>query len=160
MIVGVTGHQTLGTKGNVAGICDLMTRIILNIHTSYGYTCLAIGADQLFARLLYENNIPYSVIIPCRGYHKFYKAKKDKKQFEYLLEKSALTIKLSFPKPTEESFYQAGKIVVDNSDLLLSIWNELPAKGLGGTADIVKYAKLTGKEIININPVTLNYSKI
>jgi hypothetical protein len=38
---------------------------------------------------------------------------------------------------------RAGEKVVDLSDTLLAVWDGLPAKGYGGTADVVTYARAT-----------------
>ncbi|UCF93143.1 MAG: hypothetical protein JSW39_03010 [Desulfobacterales bacterium] len=37
---------------------------------SKGFTCLAKGADQLFAAVLTAKGLPFTAIIPCRGYEK------------------------------------------------------------------------------------------
>ena len=38
------------------------------------------------------------------------------------------------------------------AELLLAVWDGLPAKGLGGTADIVTYATQQRKEVIHLDP--------
>ncbi len=46
----------------------------------------------------------------------------------------------------------AGRAVADRSDLLLAVWDGAPAAGLGGTADIVRYAEERGKAVEIIWP--------
>ena len=43
--------------------------------------------------------------------------------------------------------------------MLIAIWNGDDSKGLGGTGDIVQYAKFKNKKIIHLNPInqTKNY---
>lgn len=48
-----------------------------------------------------------------------------------------------------------GKYLVDNCDILITIWNGKPANGKGGTGDVVQMAKEADKPIIWINPTTL-----
>jgi len=56
------------------------------------------------------------------------------------------------PRATnEESFFEAGKYIVDHVDLLLGIWDGLPAGGLGGTADVIVYARSIGRDTIVID---------
>jgi hypothetical protein len=54
----------------------------------------------------------------------------------------------------QESYFAAGKKVVDATDLLVAVWDGKPAKGLGGTADIVKYARQELKPIIHVDPIS------
>ena len=53
----------------------------------------------------------------------------------------------------EESYFNAGKMVVDLSDVLVAVWNGQPAKGLSGTANIVEYAKQKQKPIVHLDPI-------
>ncbi|MEO5877101.1 MAG: hypothetical protein ABIQ26_19070, partial [Streptosporangiaceae bacterium] len=50
-------------------------------------------------------------------------------------------------EPTDEAYLVAGHRVVKRSDLLLAVWDGRPAGGLGGTADIVAYARDRGTEV-------------
>jgi hypothetical protein len=59
---------------------------------------------------------------------------------------------LPFTVPSEEAFYEAGKRVVQISDLMIAVWNGKPAAGLGGTADIVKYSLASGKPVVHLHP--------
>jgi len=48
---------------------------------------------------------------------------------------------LSFDEPSEEAYLAAGCRVVDMSDVLLAVWDGQPARGKGGTGNIVEYAR-------------------
>jgi hypothetical protein len=48
---------------------------------------------------------------------------------------------LPYPTPTEAAYFAAGKLIVNRCDLLLAVWDGQPAGGLGGTGDIVGYAR-------------------
>lgn len=54
---------------------------------------------------------------------------------------------LPFSEPSEEAFYAAGKAVVDACDWLIAVWDGEPARGLGGSADVVAYARNRGKVV-------------
>ncbi|MFJ8953478.1 hypothetical protein ACIRO1_25525 [Streptomyces sp. NPDC102381] len=47
----------------------------------------------------------------------------------------------------------AGKEVVDQSDVLLAVWDGKPAGGKGGTADVVAYAQRQGMDVRIIWPL-------
>jgi hypothetical protein len=68
MIIGFTGHQHIGSEQVVDWVCTALSEQIDQHHVTYGYTCLAAGADQLFAEVLREKKIPFSALIPCRSY--------------------------------------------------------------------------------------------
>ncbi len=45
-----------------------------------------------------------------------------------------------------------GRAVADGCDLLLAVWDRKPAAGLGGTADVVAYARKRGTHVQVIWP--------
>jgi len=63
-------------------------------------------------------------------------------------------IRMPFDDPSETAFWEAGKRVVETSDYMIAVWNGLPAKGLGGTADIVRFCVTSGKRVVHVNPRT------
>ena len=116
--------------------------------------CLAKGADQLFAAVLLELEIPYVVVLPCRRYEKTFSGA-DLTKFHHFLRRASRTQEQPFDEPSERAFYEAGKAVVEQSDLVIAVWDGKPARGLGGTADIVKYVEQQHKPLVHINPLTL-----
>ncbi|GMW02388.1 MAG: hypothetical protein AMXMBFR84_35240 [Candidatus Hydrogenedentota bacterium] len=48
-------------------------------------------------------------------------------------------------------YREAGELVVHQCDILIAVWDGKPAKGWGGTGDIVKHALLHGRTILWIN---------
>ena len=149
MIAGITGHRELG---NLEWIKKNLQEIISKKDITYGFTCLAIGADEIFAELLRQNKIGYTAIIPCNNYETTFE--EGALQHYLFSRKSALeVIELNNSRPTEKAFNEAGKSVVDNSEILIAGWDGKKAKGFGGTGDIVEYAKLKDKKIIQLNPI-------
>ena len=130
-----------------------MQEIISEIKITHGYTCLAVGADELFAEVLIQNGIKYTAIIPCKNYETTFQ-KEALKDFIFAKNKATKIIELNNDQPSEKAFNDAGKTVVDNSEILIAVWNGEEAKGLGGTGDIVQYAQSKNKKIIHLNPLT------
>lgn len=152
MRIGITGHQNL----NIAVIDWLKHEIFIEIkqlNVNEAFSCLAIGADQIFAEIVLANEILLTAVVPCLNYETTFDIN-GLASYKNLLSRSNNTIKLNFEKPTENAFFEAGKTVVSNSDILFAIWDNLPAKGLGGTADIVSIASSLNKKIIHLNPIT------
>src|SRR6266699_2625568 len=132
MKVGITGHQDLGSEETISWLSVTLENVIPQYGIDLGITSLAIGSDQLFTEILRKSHIQYIAV----------------------LQTASTTIKLPFDKPTETAFYEAGKRIVQLSDMMIAIWNGLPAKGLGGTGDIVKYALSIKKPVVHLNPIT------
>lgn len=150
MIAGITGHRELE---NIDWVKTKMQELIYELKIIYGYTCLAVGADQLFAELLIVNNIKFTAVIPCTNYEATF----EKETLAYfLLSKNMASklIELNNNQPSEKAFNEGGKTVVDNSEIIIAVWNGDEAKGLGGTADIVDYARHLDKKIIHLNPIS------
>lgn len=49
-----------------------------------------------------------------------------------------------------EAYAQAGRYVVDHCDVLIAVWDGKPARGGGGTAEIVQYAQEQNRPIIRV----------
>ena len=143
MKAGITGHQNLtATESNwLKGELEIE---IKRMKIDEAYSCLAIGADQLFARVILANNIPLVAVTPCKKYEQTF----DNMHIEHyksLVRQATNKIQLDFENPSEEAFYEAGKMIVNKSDVVFAFWNNLPSKGLGGTADIVSIAEKLNK---------------
>jgi hypothetical protein len=147
---GITGHQTLA-----ADITDWIRSVISEHVTLWavgkGVTSLAAGADQLFAELLCSDNIPYDVVIPCRDYETTFTSAAALGKYERLKVAANTTITLDFGRPSEEAFLAAGEFVVRRSNVLFAVWDGEPAKGRGGTADVVSLALSARTPVFHIN---------
>lgn len=154
MKVGITGHQHLGSEETISWISSVLESVIDQSNIDVGITSLAVGADQLFAEVLKKKHIRYIVIIPSDEYEKTFKDRNHVEKYRDLLHSASDTMKMSFPEPSETAFYAAGKEMVNLADLIIAIWDGRPAKGLGGTADIVQYTCSIRKKVIHINPAT------
>ena len=154
MIVGVTGHQNLGDATAVEWVRDTLAIRVSQHPVSRGLSSLAIGADQLFVEGLQLAHIPYEVVIPCEGYETTFADEVARGRYERLLHAAAKVHQLPFDSPSEEAFFAAGRWIVAHCDLLIAVWNGLPARGLGGTADVVAVARAERRPWMHINPTT------
>jgi len=152
MILGVTGHQDLESF-NLDWITLAINNFLKENDVVKGLSSLAIGADQLFCRQLIKKSISYDVIIPCNNYISTFKTVEDSRSFLDLSNMSKNTYTLNFNEPSETAFYSAGIEIVNKASEIIAIWDGRPAKGLGGTGDIVKIALQQKKSVYHINPV-------
>lgn len=158
MKIGITGHQNLGGAEVIDWLRQELSKIVRRDMVGQAYSSLAIGADQLFAEVCLENGIETIAVIPCAGYEKTFSSQ-HLVAFDRLLSKVKKIIYLDYPTPSEEAFLNAGQYIVDCIDTICAVWDGEPAKGSGGTADIVNYAESKNKTIIHFNPKTyqINY---
>ena len=154
MKVGLTGHQDLGSSENRAWVANALRKEIAKPSLTEGFTSLANGADQLYALLLTQIGKPYTVVVPCRRYELTFTSLDIRDRYRHLLDGARERVDLDFVEPTEEAFWAAGKKVVELSDYLIAVWNGRPAKGLGGTADVVRFGLNQGKLVVHINLLT------
>lgn len=147
MRLGISGHQDL-SPAIITFVRPAMVKIISDQKDRIvGVSSLAVGADQLFAWIVLEHGGALHAIIPCDGYERTFAEPERLKDFQSLLARAAKRETLSYPEPSEEAFLAAGHRVVDNSDVLIAVWDGRPAGGKGGTADIVDYARGQNREV-------------
>jgi hypothetical protein len=147
MNIGMTGHQDIPLLA-LEYVRRGINRVFDDVKDDLvGVSSLAAGADQVFASLVLERGGRLQVILPCKGYEKTFSRSEDLKNFHALLERATSVETLSFEEPSEEAYLAAGCRVVDLSEMLLAVWDGQPAKGKGGTADIVEYARSRGLQL-------------
>jgi hypothetical protein len=149
---GITGHQDLGDADTTRWIREALLLEISRRPVDLGLTSLAAGADQLFTETLLAAGIPYEVVLPSARYEDAFSDDDARARFHSLLARARRVHQLPFATPGEEAYFEAGKWIVSRCDLLFAVWNGLPARGLGGTGDVVKYAQSVGRSILHIDP--------
>lgn len=110
-------------------------------------SCLAVGADQLFADLALSCGAELTVVVPSGDYADGFTEPGELACYEALRGRATREVRLAFAHSTDEAYYAAGAYIADNCDRLLAVWDGCPARGLGGTADIVHYARDLGKPV-------------
>jgi hypothetical protein len=132
-------------------------------------TPLAEGADRLVAREALK--LPFSrieVVLPLvkEDYLLDFTSTQSKKEFQELLLKARRPIALRDKiisadtavddpeKERRQAYRKVGEYVVDNSDVVVALWDEKKSKKKGGTADIVEYAKKRRRPLIIISTIT------
>nr|WP_202498460.1 hypothetical protein [Streptomyces sp. SID5469] len=107
-------------------------------------SCLAAGADQLFADLALDSGVPLTAVIPGMDYEAHLGGDEVQASYRRLLKSCTARVDLPVEPTHEEAYYAAGRWIVDHADRLVAVWDGQPARGLGGTADVVAYARRTG----------------
>ncbi|MDF5754131.1 hypothetical protein [Spongiactinospora sp. TRM90649] len=140
--VAVTGHR--GLPPATARLVDGALREVLAGRAAgaalTGVSCLADGVDQLFARAVLDLGGRLEVVVPVRGYREvlppYVRA-----EYDRLLAAAARVERPAFDQPTPEAYMAASVAMLDRADELIAVWDGLPARGHGGTADVVAEAR-------------------
>jgi hypothetical protein len=156
MKVGFTGHQDL-PAGAPAYVRERLERFALEVVPPLvGICSLAAGADQLFAEVVLAAGGALHVIVPSAAYETSFAPEKERARYRELLERAHLVETLAFPVPESTAYLAAGRRIVDLCDHLLTVWDGQPARGPGGTADIVAYARTRAKQVTIVWPPGMN----
>ncbi|MCZ4122284.1 hypothetical protein [Streptomyces sp. H39-S7] len=149
--IGVTGHRCIPADAldNVhAGI-----RAQLRGGGAGGFdaafSSLAAGADQIFAEVALGCGVPVTAVIPgAADYGNRLGGMTAQVAYRRLLASCADRVELPAADTEEEAYLLAGRWIVDHVDRLVAVWDGCPARGLGGTGDVVEYARLSGVPVV------------
>lgn len=156
--IGVTGHRKLDNE-------DLLRRsvkkVLLDLEkmirgdngpipwTFIVTSSLAEGADRLVAEevLKYSGEDIHSTFLEAvlpldaEDYLRDFKTEESQSQFNSLLDVAGSVINLKATGSREDAYLKAGLYIVNRSDVLIAIWDGEAARGTGGTAEIIEYAR-------------------
>ncbi|KUN15099.1 hypothetical protein AQJ11_43730 [Streptomyces corchorusii] len=142
--MGITGHRGLSTQ-----VEEQVRALLVDQVSQYdpaelvGVSCIADGPDSWFAETVLQHGGRLEVVIPATGYrqglpdwhHPVY---------DRLLSRAAGVHHTGIAESTSEAHQAGSEVLVDLVDELIAVWDGKPARGYGGTADVVRYAERTG----------------
>ncbi|MFF5446563.1 hypothetical protein [Streptomyces sp. NPDC012888] len=145
--IGVTGHRSIPDE--VLGHVRDGLRSVLEGHEGplEALSSLADGADQIFADIALECGADLVAVIPSEDYEDAFEDEASLARYRRLRGRAAQEVRMDFAHSTDEAYYAAGTWIADSCDRLVAVWDGLPARGLGGTGDIVAYARELGKPV-------------
>ncbi len=157
LAIGFTGHRALQDEA----ACRKSIFEFLKQQKSstpgivYGISSVAAGGDLLFAESCIQLELPLCVLLPL-PVEEFRKDFDDVSwsRAEQILSKAICVEVTEGNQSREESYYECGIETVQRSRLLLALWNGDPSQGLGGTEDIVSFAKGLGKPVVWLHSIT------
>lgn len=171
--VGVTGHRVIDDSVAVtAAVRDALTRVRERFGSAgdaatgdaatpgagagdvvraamrlEAVSSLAEGADRIVARAVLaeaDATLTVPLPLPADDYATDFAAAGSKAEFEELIGRAARVEVMPAAATRDEAYDRAGRWVVEHSDVLLALWDGEAARGRGGTAEIVAYARELG----------------
>jgi hypothetical protein len=157
LAVGFSGHRKLADEGlcrrAVLGYLSELkasTKLVV-----YGVSSVAAGADLLFAESCLELGIPHRVLLPMA--QEAFREDFDEAGWaraETVMARAISVEVIGGGDAREERYYECGLETVQQSELLVAIWDGEGARGLGGTQQIVEFAGQMGRGMVWIHSVT------
>lgn len=151
MKLGITGHQGL-TASTEQKVKEALEAEISRRGQVCGISSLAEGADQLFAEEVLADGGSLLAVIPTTDYEQSFSDPAALERYRDLRVRASEVVELACPELGEEAYWAAGRRVVELADEMIAVWDGLESRGLGGTADIVDFARKRGIAVTVIWP--------
>ncbi|KDA44252.1 hypothetical protein [Frankia sp. BMG5.23] len=150
--IGVTGHMNL-TPATVPLVRAALTAALLPYAPDLtGVSCIAAGADSIFADVVLELGGTLEVIIPAADY-RARKVKPDHAPLFDDLVRRAATVRVLPHEVSDRAAYEAAnEALLDTVDLLIAVWDGQAAADQGGTAAVVARAQANERAVQVIWP--------
>ncbi|MEU9338538.1 hypothetical protein AB0D49_36215 [Streptomyces sp. NPDC048290] len=143
--IGVTGHMDL-TEGSIHLVREAL-RQALKAHADdlTGISCIAKGADSLFAEVVLELGGRLVAVIPSQDYRQT-KVKPDHAEtFDRLTAAAGEVIVLPHATANRSAYEDANRTLLQRAERLVAVWDGTPPTGKGGgTADTALEAQAAG----------------
>jgi hypothetical protein len=117
-----------------------------------GVTCLARGADQVFARVVLEIGGEIEVVLPAADYQERKVKPDNRAEFETLIGKADQVRVLPFETSNRDAYMAASETVLSDIDALVAVWDGQQSDGHGGTGDVVGAARQRGIPVTVVWP--------
>ena len=150
--IGITGHRDIVETKKLK---QDITKLFKNLHSQNQETKLlsplADGADRFVADVYLEVfKDKAKLVVPMPFDQERYMEDFDSTSKEEFLEYLKMADEVFEVDNNQECHYKSvGVYVVDNSDMLLALWDGTFNAKSGGTGDIVAYARKKGKEVVH-----------
>lgn len=157
LAIGFTGHRALGDEVacRKAIFSFLEQQKAAASGLVYGISSVAAGGDLLFAESCLQLALPLRVLLPLpvEEFREDFDAVSWSRA-EQILRQAASVEVTGGDQSREECYYECGIETVQQSRLLLALWNGGPAQGLGGTEDVVAFARELGRPVVWLHSTT------
>lgn len=145
--IAVTGHLDLteDTVPLVRTALDDLLRPYAGDGRLVGVSCIAKGADTLFAEAVLAVGGRLVVVVPSQDYRRNTVEPEHGASYDRLVEAAEEVLVLPYGTANRQAYEAANAVLVERADRLVAVWNGVPPTGKGGgTADAVLEARAAG----------------
>lgn len=152
MRVGITGHSNL-TPDSVPVVAEALGKVLADLgEPVVGVTCLARGADQIFASAVLETGGEIDVVLPAADYRDRKVKPDNRAEFEALISRATHVQVLPFETSNRAAYMAASEAVLSGVEHVVAVWDGQPSDGHGGTGDVVAAARERGVPVTVVWP--------
>ncbi|MEU4318139.1 hypothetical protein AB0F85_14990 [Nocardia fluminea] len=142
MRISVTGHVNIAAE-TVPIVRAAIADLIAGLPGVVGISCLARGADSVFAEVVLEAGGQLEVVLPSRDYRGS-KVKPDQlAQFDALIARAAAVRVMDFDSAGREAYESANEVLVGEADRMIAVWDGKVGER-AGTGTVVALARERG----------------
>jgi len=155
--VGFTGHRHIDDPELIArAIGEALDSLRKDTPGDWvALASVAEGGDQLFVQQVLQRGLSWHAILPLPAKEFAADFTPGKwSEVEDLLQRAEHVQIANEEGTREDAYLDCGLETVNGADLLIAVWNGEPARGKGGTAEIVEYARAIGRPLIIIDANT------
>jgi hypothetical protein len=140
--IGITGHTNL-TDATLPLVADAIRGELAPFAGAglIGVTCLARGADQVFARVVLALAGVLEVVLPAADYRARKVEADNEAEFDDLLGRATTVSTMPFGESGPQAYFAASERMIDRVERMIAVWDGALAAGLGGTSDVVRIAR-------------------
>ena len=151
--IAITGHMNL-TADTVPLIYKAITGALALYAANEltGISCLARGADSVFAQAILDLGGKLEVLLPAAGYRE-QKIKPDHApQFDELTRRATTVRVMPFKEANRVAYEATNEVLVSTCDTLYAVWDGQSGADKGSTGSVVEYARSLGVPVEIIWP--------
>jgi hypothetical protein len=150
--IGITGHSNLTPESVPLVAAELREALSQREHPLVGVSCLARGADQVFAHIVLELGGQLHVVLPAADYRERKVKPDNRAEFDTLIGRAANVRVLPFATSNRDAYAAANEALLADIDALFAVWDGAPPDGKGGTGDTVDTARALGVPVTVVWP--------
>lgn len=147
--IGVTGHVRLAAGTAELVYAELTATLSAHDGPLHSVTCLADGADQLFAHAVAALGGTFEVVLPAADYRGVVD---DRQAFDDLLGKAVRVDYLPYAESGPDAYFAASEELLRRVDQLVAVWDGAPSEVVSSTAHVVEAARALGLPVTVIWP--------
>lgn len=144
MRLGITGHRGMPAATQELVRAELAKAVQEHAPSRLvGVSCIADGPDSWFAQEVLAHGGRIEVVVPADEYRAGL-PQDHHALYDELLQQAGKVHSTGMKASTSEAHQAGSEILVGLVDELVAVWDGLPARGYGGTADVVAHARRIG----------------
>ncbi|MFC5184174.1 hypothetical protein [Actinomadura harenae] len=151
MRIAISGHRLLPPATELLVSQELDRLLTAQPAPVVGISCLADGADALFAQAVLAHRGELIAVVPASEYRHGL-PKEHHTTYDHLLSAAEEVHRLPFTESESNAHMEASSLMLTLADELWAVWDGKPARGYGGTADVVQAARDAGLPVQVIWP--------